>query len=164
LSERPHRVRSWAPVGQTPVLEFNFNWQKLSAIAGLSSRSFCFRIHAGTIRTPQVIAFLGQLRRHFRGKLLIIWDRAQIHRSLRVRRHIEKHQKRITVAYLPAYAPELNPVEYLWGYWKERELANFCPKDIWELGHFASQALKRIRRRPNRRQIIAAFWKQADLF
>ena len=50
-------------IGQTPVLEFSFNWQKLSAIADLTSRSFCFRLHGGTIRTAQVIAFLGQLRR-----------------------------------------------------------------------------------------------------
>jgi len=144
-------------------LEFNFNWQKLSAIAGLTSRSFCFRLHAGAIRTTQVIAFLGQLRRHFPGKLLLIWDRAQIHRSRRVRRHLEKHAGRLAVAYLPAYAPELNPVEYLWAYWKERELANFCPKDIWELGHFASQALHRIRRRPKRTKLITAFWHQAEL-
>lgn len=67
-------------------------------------------------------------------------------------------------AYLPAYAPELNPVEYLWSYWKQNELANFCAKDIWQLGHFASQALKRIRRRPKRIQLIAASWHQAELF
>ena len=35
--------------------------------------------------------------------------------------------------YLPAYAPELNPVEYLWGYWKQHELPNVCPRDYWEL-------------------------------
>ena len=68
------------------------------------------------------------------------------------------------MTYLPAYAPELNPVEYLWAYWTEHELANFCPKDIWQLGHFASQALKRIRRRTSRPQLIAAFGKQAELF
>jgi transposase len=28
--------------------------------------------------------------------------------------------------YLPGYAPELNPVEYLWGYWKHHALPNFC--------------------------------------
>ena len=133
MSERPHRVRSWAPVGQTPVLEFNFNWQKLSAIAGLSSRSFCFRIHAGAIRTPQVVAFVGQLRRHFRGKLLIIWDRAQIHRSLRARRHMEKHQKRIAVAYLPAYAPELNPVEYLWAIGRSASWPTSAPRTFGSL-------------------------------
>lgn len=157
-------MRTWAPIGQTPILEFSFNWQKLSAIAGITSRSFCFRLHGGAIRTAQIIAFLGQLRRFLPGKILIIWDRAQIHRSLRVRRYMETHRDRIATTYLPPYAPELNPVEYLWAYWKEHELANFCPKDIWQLGHFASQALRRIRRKARRPRLIAAFWKQAELF
>jgi transposase len=68
---------------------------------------------------------------------------------------LEKHADRIAIAYLPAYAPELNPVEYLWAYWKERELATFYAKDIWELGHFASQALKRIRRRTKQVRLVA---------
>lgn len=55
-------------------------------------------------------------------------------------------------------------MEYLWAYWKEHELANFCPKDIWQLGHFAAQALERIPRRTSRPQLIAAFWMQAELF
>ena len=75
---------------------------------------------------------------------------------------METHHERIAMTYLPAYAPELNPVEYLWAYWTEHELANFCPKDIWQLGRFASQALKRIRRRTSRPQLIAVFWKQGD--
>jgi transposase len=70
----------------------------------------------------------------------------------------------IEVAYLPAYAPELNPVEYLWGHWKRTELAHFCPKDIGELRHFASQALGRIRRRRQRPALIATFFRQAELF
>ena len=34
LSQKPHRCRTWAPRGQTPVLQFNFNWEKLSVSAG----------------------------------------------------------------------------------------------------------------------------------
>jgi hypothetical protein len=34
LSERPHRCRTWAPRGQTPVLQYHFNWKTLSAMAG----------------------------------------------------------------------------------------------------------------------------------
>jgi transposase len=37
------------------------------------------------------------------------------------------------VEYLPGYAPELNPIEYIWGYWKQRALRNVCPKDYWGL-------------------------------
>ena len=40
-------------------------------------------------------------------------------------------------------APELNPVEYLWGYWKKRELPNFCPRDFGQLSYQARRALRR---------------------
>ena len=58
LSERPCRVRTWAPRGQTPVLQYSFSWKTLSVIAGVSLWRFYFRLYKGTIRTPQVIEFL----------------------------------------------------------------------------------------------------------
>ena len=61
---------------------------------------------------------------------------------------------------LPAYAPELNPVEYLWGHLKEHELGNLLVRHAHELGHHATAALRRLRRRPT---IIAACWKQSSL-
>jgi transposase len=57
---------------------------------------------------------------------------------------------------LPAYAPELNPLEYIWSYWKKHELPNFCPKDYQQLSHYGRQAFSRVRRR---KPLIAAFWK-----
>ena len=164
MSQRPHRARTWAPRGQTPVLTFNFNWKSLSAIAGLTVRNFYFQLHPGAIKSPQVIGFLRQLHRQLPSRILLIWDGAPVHRSRLVQDFLQENSAWLHVERLPAYAPELNPVEYLWGYWKEHELANFCPRDIWELGHFASQALKRIRRRTRRPQLIAAFFRQAELF
>jgi hypothetical protein len=79
LSERPCRVRTWAPKGQTPVLQYSFNWKQLSVIAGVSFWRFYFRLYGGTIRTPQVIEFLKVLQATIGKKLLIIWDRLQAH-------------------------------------------------------------------------------------
>lgn len=121
-------------------------------------------MHTGSIKSPQVIEFLRALHRHIRGKVLLIWDGAPIHRSRVVADFLEQQRHWLHVERLPAYAPELNPVEYLWAYWKKTELANFCPKDIWELSHTACQALKRIRRKRRRPQLIAAFFAQAELF
>ena len=56
-------MRTWSPKGHTPVLEFNFNWKKLSAIAGLSWWNFYFRLYPGAIKTEQVIDFLKHLQR-----------------------------------------------------------------------------------------------------
>jgi len=58
-------------------------------------------------------------------------------------------------------APELNPVEYIWGYWKHHELPNFCPRDFSQLSYHARHTLRRMRRRPT---LVMAFWEQADLF
>ena len=121
-------------------------------------------MHAGAIKSPQVIEFLRALHRHIRGTVLLVWDGAPIHRSRVVTDFLEEQRHWLHVERLPAYAPELNPVEYLWAYWKKTELANFCPKDIWELSHRACHALQRIRRKRRRPQLIAAFFAQAELF
>ena len=161
MSQRPHRCRTWAPKGQTPVLEYNFNWKSLSAVAGLTLLNFYFRLYPGAVKSPQVVDFLAALRRHIRGPLLVVWDGLPAHRSRLVRDYLASLDGWIQVEYLPPYAPELNPVEYIWAYWKQHELPNVCPKDFWSLGTEARRTLRRMRRRP---RLIAAFWKQASLW
>lgn len=104
--------------------------------------------------------FLQALKKQIRGKLLIIWDGLPAHRSRVVKSYVESLDGQIVLERLPAYAPELNPVEYIWGYMKQRELANLCLKTLGEVGTFARNRLKSMQRRP---RLIAAFWKQAEL-
>ena len=161
LSERPHRVRTWAPRGQTPVLQYSFNWKCLSAMAGITVWNFYFRLFPGSIKAPQVIEFLQHLQRHITGRLTIIWDGLPVHRSRLVRDYVAAHAGQIALEFLPAYAPELNPVEYIWGYCKQHELPNFCAKDFAQLSQAARRALSRMRRRPT---LVTSFWSQAELF
>jgi transposase len=142
-------------------LQYHFNWKTLSALAGITWWTFYFRLFPGAIRAPQVLQFLEHLLRHLPGKLLVIWDGLPSHRSRAVRAFVTAQQGRLTLEFLPAYAPELNPVEFLWGHWKQHELPNLCPKTFWELSDHARRALRRMRRRPT---LVTAFWKQADLF
>jgi transposase len=160
LSERPHRVRTWAPRGQTPVLQYHFNWKLLSASAGITWRNFYFRLYPGIIRAPQVVDFLAHLLRHLPGKLLVLWDGLPGHKARLTQEFIAAQGGRLITDYLPAYAPELNPVEYIWGYWKHHELPNFCPDDFTELSFFGRRALRRMRRRPT---LVRSFWQQASL-
>lgn len=150
----------WSPKGQTPVLQYNFNWDKLSAMAGITLTSFYFRLYDGSVKTAEVIEFLEALLRHVPGPLTIVWDRLSAHKSRATLNFVADHKDRLCVEFLPAYAPELNPVEYIWAYWKQHTLPNVCPKDYWSLDDSARKTLKRMRRRP---RLIAAFWKQADL-
>jgi transposase len=161
LSERPFVMRTWAPRGQTPVLQHHFSWKQLAAIAGVSWYNIYFKLYAGTIKQEQVVDFLRHLLRFLRGNVLVIWDGLKSHRGKLVKEFVKAKNGRIEIAFLPAYAPELNPVEYLWGYWKMRELANFCATNYQDLSETAINALKRIRHR--RSTLVTAFWKQAEL-
>ncbi|MFN7569886.1 MAG: transposase [Betaproteobacteria bacterium] len=70
LSERPTRVRTWAPRGQTPVVQLHLNWKQLSMIADLNLRQCVFRLHEGAIRAVQLVEFLKALRRQLSRRLL----------------------------------------------------------------------------------------------
>ena len=129
-------------------MQFNFNWEKLSVSAGLTLRNFYFRLYPGAIGKEQVIDFLKALVRHIDRPLLIVWDR------LTVAAWCKSSSSQPSTC-----APELNPVEYIWAYWKQHELPNVCPKDYGELKR-ARKALRRMHRKP---RLITAFWKQSAL-
>ena len=79
--------------------------------------SFYFRIYAGTVKKEQVVDFLEALVRHLDKPLLVVWDRLPGHRSRLVQDYIASLNGWIVTSHLPLYAPELNPVEHIWGYW-----------------------------------------------
>jgi transposase len=151
---------TWAPRGQTPVIQQSFTWKQMSAIAGLSWWRFYFRFFAGAIKSAQIVEFLGALQRQIGKPLLIVWDGVGTHKSKLVRQWLDAQNGRIAMAFLPPYAPELNPVEAIWAYLKQHEIANLCPADLAEVSDFARRRLKSMQRRP---RLVRAFWKQAEL-
>ena len=68
LSQRPARVRTWAPKVQTPVLQYNFIWKQPAAIAGVTFWKFYFRLFPGSIKSPHLVEFLTALVRQIKGK------------------------------------------------------------------------------------------------
>jgi transposase len=161
LSTKPTRVRTWSLRGQTPLLHESFGWKSLSIIGGLTLKRFCFQIHKGSLKSPQVVEFIQHLRRHIKGRLLLIWDGAAIHRSALVRDYLASTRGKVTAERLPPYAPELNPVEYMWAHLKCHEIANLITTQAWELSFEATAALRRMRRRPS---ILAACFSQSELW
>src|SRR5260370_14868362 len=159
--EGPMGVRTWGPEGQKTVIQFHVNWKQLSMIAGMTIAHCVLRVYEGAIRGAQIVEFLKALRRHLKMRLLIVWDGLRAHRSRLVRDYVDSTEGAIQLAFLPAYAPELNPVEYLWAWLKRHAMANLCPDGIAELKIAARAKLKSTQRRGS---IIAASWVQADLF
>jgi putative transposase len=74
----------------------------------------------------------------------LLWDRGPIHRRREVRAFLERHP-RLHVHDFPAYAPELNPAEYVWAQ-ADQALANGAPDDLGELRHRLDSTVRRLRR------------------
>lgn len=98
------------------MLFHHFNWKNLSLISGLTTWNLYFEMFPESIKAPHVVVFLRHLLQRIPGRLLIVWDGLAAHRSQRVKEYVAGLEGRIHLERLPAYAPELNPVEYVWAH------------------------------------------------
>src|SRR5215467_10482292 len=83
-------------------------------------------------RGNSIAAFVSSVRFRIGGPLIIIWDQIPIHKSYPVEHYVSQHDD-IFIESFPPYAPELNPVDYVWAYVKYGRLANYCPKNLNQL-------------------------------
>ena len=119
-----------------------------------------FATRAGAYNDASLTEFLTQLRRHLRGdKATLIWDGLPSHRSRAMRAFLITQRHWLVVEALPAYAPDLNPVEALWGNIKGQELANLCADTLDETLDAATDAITRVRHR----RLAFSFLHQAGL-
>ena len=132
------------------------NWSRLSIAAALAfrwdgrRRRCYFQTRPGSYNDLALIAFLRALKRHFpRRPVILIWDGLGGHKSRLMIEYLAHERAWLRVERLPGYAPELNPVEQIWGNLKGRELANLCPTDILALRKPLRAGFARIRRRPS---------------
>ena len=157
--------RTWAPRGQTPILRQWDRRDRLSAISALTvaprRRRFglYWALYRHNIRSPEVLRFLQALRRHVPHGFTLIWDRHRPHWATGVTRWLARH-RRLVVEWLPAYAPELNPVEPVWSHTKYSDLANFTPDGLAALEGAVVSSLVHTR---SQRALLAAFVRAAGL-
>jgi hypothetical protein len=138
------------------VLTHPFNWKKASMAAALcygvrgGGAQLCFHITAGNYDTDRLIQVLGELRRFLGGeKATLLWDGLPAHRSRAMRAWLNTQRHWLVVERLPAYAPELNPVEGLWSWLKGTELANLVCPTLGAVVEQAERGIERARRTPH---------------
>jgi transposase len=158
----PSVVRTYAPVGQTPILREWCTRDHLSAISAISPEGkLYFHSQDRALNSADVVAFLEHLLREVPGRMVVIWDGSPIHRSQTIKEFLANGAaQRLHLERLPAYAPELNPDEGLWQQLKGVELRNLCCSTIPHLRGELRDAVKRVRRKP---RLIQSFFRGAKL-
>ena len=156
----PMRVRTYASVGQTPVLRVPLTRDHLWAIGGITPEGRIFmQMQEQASRAEHVVEFLRLLLRKVSGKLLVIWDGSPIHRAKEIKAFLAAGAaKRLHLERLPGYAPEWNPQEGVWNLLKRRELKNLC---CLSLSHIRSALVRAKERLRHRKQSLQACFLHA---
>jgi len=109
-----------------------------------------FMVVAGPLTAPMLIRFLRRLIRSTNRKVFLILDNLNVHKAAMVRAWVAAHADQVAVFYLPAYAPELNPDEYLNGDLTLGVAAKLPARTKPELAKAARSHLRMLQRRPAR--------------
>lgn len=165
FSERPPVRTTWSPVGVTPVIAHHFNWKRLGAIGAIAVSDgadlrLLMHLEPGSINKDVVLKFVVWLKEEIDGPVVLVWDGLPGHKSNIVKEQVSQYEN-WRIEFLPGYAPELNPVEYLWSVLKGKDLANFCSDALWQVEHKIVQAADRIGDEPD---ILRGFLKASTLY
>jgi len=144
-----------------------FRWKKLSIACAIGYRPgsngtrLCFQIVADSHNDNKLIEFLRKLKRHFGGQpVVVIWDGLPSHRSRVMSDYLATQRSWLEIVRLPGYAPDLNPVESLWGNIRGQELANRSVDGLGEMVRGVHDGFRRIR---SRRTLLGSFLRHAGL-
>jgi transposase len=109
-----HPARGYAPQGEPATLDVPDRHVRVNQISTVTNKGDVrFMTYTGTMTAALFLVFLGRLLRSTTGKVFLIVDRLRAHLTPAVQEWVTAHRERIEVFYLPRYAPELNPDEYL---------------------------------------------------
>jgi transposase len=160
--------RTWAPRGQTPVLDAWDRRDRISAISSItvSPRNRRLNLYFDllpdntNVRGEDVVAYLRRLHAQVGGPLTVLWDGSRVHdRSQVVQAFLAEHPE-IQTERLPAYAPELNPDELVWAWTKYGRLGNLAAQNTDWLRDYIINELCYVRKHP---ELLASFIEKTEL-
>ena len=154
-----HAGTTWAPEGETPIVTATGRRFSINMISAVSARGdLRFMIHEDTVDALVFRDFLKHLMVGAKQSIYLVLDGHPIHKSKIVREFVAAQDGKLKLFYLPAYSPQLNPDEQVWGNVKQR-VAKKVPKNKVELKQMLSSALRRLQKIP---AIVRGFFRHPD--
>lgn len=151
ISNQDQIGRSWAPRGQTPVVGRSARRISKSMIAAVSNRGLMrFMLYDGALNADRFITFLRRLIKDAGQKVFLIVDNLRVHHARKVKAWAQSQRHAIELFYLPAYAPEHNPDEYLNNDVKQKLRQRPQPSSTDELVANTHTVMRAIQRSPAR--------------
>jgi transposase len=151
ISNQDQIGRSYAPKGRTPVITRSTKRITRSMISAVSNRGLMrFMLYEGALNADRFIAFLRRLIKDAGQKVILIVDNLKVHKAHKVQAWVTSHAHEIEIFYLPSYAPDHNPSEYLNNDLKQQLRQQPQSGSEQELVERTTSVLRAIQRSPQR--------------
>jgi len=157
FSSEPNLGRTYGLKGRTPVVNTTGQRQKVSAISAVSAKGgFWSQVYTGMLNAARFVDFLKQFRRGGRGKVFLVVDGHPSHRAKVVAKHVAACRGDLELHFLPPYAPDLNPDEFVWQYAKTNGAAKRPLRKNEALRERVQDDLAAIKARPS---LVRSFFR-----
>ena len=109
--------RSWGAKGKTPVVRTSGQRQPANAISAVNAQgAFWYNVYTGRLNATMFVTFLQQFMRRRRRPVFLVVDRHPAHIARLVADYVQSLRGCLELHFLPGYAPDLNPDEFVWNY------------------------------------------------
>ena len=154
-----HTGTTWAPIGETPVVEVTGRRFSLNMISAVSPRGeFRFMLHDGSVNAEVFREFLKRLMVGAKQPVFLIVDGHPIHKAKLIKDFVAAQDGKLKLFTLPPYSPQLNPDEQVWAHVK-RQVSRQLVQSIDEMKRLALGALRRIQKLP---ELVKSFFHHPE--
>jgi transposase len=149
--------RTWAPKGKTPVVKTSGQRQSINAISAVNPRgAFWYDVFTGTMNATVFLELLMRFMRRRRKPVILVIDRHPAHIAKMIARFVQSQEGRLEIFFLPGYAPDLNPDEFVWNHIKRNGVSKKPLKKNESLRQRVQRDLTTIKKDPS---LVRSFFR-----
>ncbi|WP_079253905.1 IS630 family transposase [Endozoicomonas arenosclerae] len=142
-----HSGTTWAHRGRTPIVPATgarFSINMISAVSGEGTMKYM--TIPGRFNADVFIRFLKQLLKGHDRPVIVVVDGHPAHKAKKVQNYLKSESRLLGIHVLPAYSPELNPDEFVWGFLKSGCIGRMILRTKDQFLKAISSGLKKLQR------------------
>ena len=156
IDNRSNCERGFAPKGQPPILPVETKRERLNMLSALSLQGdLRYMLYEDSMNQQRLIQFMDRLVRTSNRKVFLILDNLKVHHGKKVAAWLDRHRDKIELFFLPPYAPESNPDEYLNHALKRSVHSDNLPRPKSDIRHKTVSFMRTLQHSPDR---VSAFF------
>ena len=149
--------KTWGLRGHTPVVARPGQRQSISAASAVNANgAFWFCVYEGALNAELFVELLQRLMYRRKKPVHLILDSLPAHKKAVVGEYVDSTEGRLTLHFLPGYAPDLNPDELVWSHVKRTGAARRPLRKGEKLRDKIAQQLATIQRLP---RLVRSFFQ-----